>query len=281
MSTADGATAPDSGRATARRAEQGRCHREVFEGPFDLLLELISRRELDVSQVDLAELTADYLARLRRDEPARPDRAGPVDLEETTYFLVVVATLVEAKAARLLSSEDGQLDELLAEARDVLYARLLEYRAFRHVAALLAERFEDNAGYVAREAAADPGMVSTPETRLGTTPAELAEMAACALAEPAPPHIDVDRLRKSYRSIRDAAARLLARVTAETPCRFDRLTDDLTSPDRVVHFLALLELYKLGALELEQPVRFGPVLVRRAADVQLDISAVLARVSEF
>jgi segregation and condensation protein A len=112
---------------------------EVFQGPFDLLLHLISRRQVEVTEIDLADITADYLRTLR---------AGidTIDLESATRFLMVAATLIELKAARLLPAEQReQVEDLLGEARDRLYARLLEYQAYRDLAGVLREHYDDSA----------------------------------------------------------------------------------------------------------------------------------------
>src|SRR6266487_3183770 len=119
---------------------------EVFEGPFDLLLHLIARQQVDIWQVSLSRITEDYLAEIRR--------MHELNLEVATEFLVVAATLLELKAARLLPSPDGEPDEVeaLLEERDLLFARLLQYRAYKQVAELLGARFAAASGFVPRRA---------------------------------------------------------------------------------------------------------------------------------
>lgn len=236
-------------------------HIEAFEGPFDLLLQLISRRKLDISEIDLSEITGDFLANL-------PDEAAIValDLDTATHFLVVAATLIELKAARLLpTTDDGQLDELLAEVRDVLYARLLEYRAFRDVSELFAERLDVHADYVARDVPLEePFEDLVPDTRLSVDATGLAALAAAALAPKPEPRVSVAHIHQAYVTVREAAARVLERLRDPGDrTTFSSLSAGMSRPERVVHFLALLELYKLGHLELEQPERFGTLLVRR------------------
>jgi segregation and condensation protein A len=220
---------------------------EVFEGPFDLLLHLISRRRVEVTEVDLAEITGDFLASLQGIEE--------LDLDAATRFLVVAATLIELKAARLLPREEAEeLEDLLGDARDLLYARLLEYRAFRDAAAGLRDRLDANAGYHGREVPLDPALQRlVPDAALQVDPAGLAALAAAATAPRPEPRVDLSHIRKSYISIRDAARLVLSAVPSEGARRtFRALVGDHGRGDRVVFFLALLELYKLGHLDLVQ-----------------------------
>jgi segregation and condensation protein A len=232
---------------------------EVFEGPFDLLLSLIARRKLDVTEVDLAEITADFLAHLT-------DQLEDLDLETATRFLVVAATLIELKATRLLPTEDRQeLEDLLGEARDVLYARLLEYRAYRDVARILDHRLTQHEGVVAREVPLEPWIQRlTPETPLPIDVIGLAALAAAAMAAPAEEEVDLSYIRRTYLTIRDAALEVLeALPEAGATTSFRALVEDRERGDRVVLFLALLELFKLGHVDLEQPDRTAPLQVER------------------
>ena len=220
---------------------------EVFEGPFDLLLHLISKRKLEVTEVDLAEITGDFLASL--------NSIDELDLETATRFLVVAATLIELKAARLLPSEEAEeLEDLLGEARDLLYARLLEYRAFRDAGVRLADRFAANEGYHGRDAPLAPELQRlVPETPLPIDARGLAALAAVAIAPKPEPRVDLSHIRKSYISIRDAARLVLAAVPSSGATKtFRALVEHHGRGDRVVFFLALLELYKLGHLDLAQ-----------------------------
>lgn len=235
---------------------------EVFEGPFDLLLQLIARRRLDVSEVDLAEITADFLAHLQGIED--------LDLETATRFLVVAATLIELKAARLLPAEErDEVEDLLGDARDLLYARLLEYRAFRDVARLLAHRLVRHEGNLGREVGPEPWMQRlVPDTPLPVDAAGLAALAAGATIERPEPSVDLTHIRKSYITIRDAAVELLGGLGGErrSLARFDELVGGRGRGDRVVFFLAALELFKLGHVDLEQRDHHGPLLVGRRSD---------------
>ena len=232
---------------------------DVFEGPFDLLLQLIARRQVDVTDVDLGDITADFLAHLG-------DGLEELDLETATRFLVVAATLIELKAARLLpEDEQPELDDLLGEARDVLYARLLEYRAFRDVARILSHRLHQHEALLPREVALEPWVLRlVPQTPLPIDADGLAALAAAATA-PAPDRVvDLSHIRRSYLTIREAALEVLAALpTAGTARPFEELAADRARSDRVVLFLALLELFKLGQVDLDQPDHRGPLAVER------------------
>ncbi|HYT25918.1 MAG TPA: segregation/condensation protein A, partial [Actinomycetota bacterium] len=150
---------------------------EVFEGPFDLLLHLIARQRVDLWQVSVSSITEEYLAEIKR--------MHELNLEVATEFLVVAATLLELKAARLLPGPDAGGDEVeaLLSERDLLFARVLQYRAYRHVAALFAARLAQQAAYVPRRAGADDLFRRiVPDLLVGVRPGELARLAAAALA---------------------------------------------------------------------------------------------------
>jgi segregation and condensation protein A len=231
---------------------------EVFEGPFDLLLHLIARRQVDVTEVDLAEVTADFLAHL--------DGVEDLDLETATRFLVVAATLIELKAARLLPAEERQeVEDLLGDARDMLYARLLEYRAFRDAARVVAHRLVRHEANLPREAPPEPWLQRlVPETPLPVDAAGLAALAAGATAPRPAPSVDLSHIRKSYITIREAASQVLSLLPAPgAPEEFSTLVRGRERGDRVVFFLALLELFKLGHVGLEQDDHRGPLQVER------------------
>lgn len=227
---------------------------EVFEGPFDLLLQLIARRQLEITEIDLADITADFLAHMTE--------LDTVDLETATRFLVVAATLIELKAARLLpSDQQDEAEDLLAEARDLLYARLLEYRAFREVADHLEDLFAASEPFVAREVPLEPRFRRlVPDTTLAIEPAGLARLAAIALEPPPVEEVDLAHVRRATLSIREATRSLLARL-GRGRADFDELASGRQRHERVVFFLAALELYKLGHLELDQPDLRGPIEV--------------------
>lgn len=240
-----------------------------FEGPFDLLLQLIARHKVDIYDIPLAEITDDYLAVLR-DMGVRADGEDTpgeaFDLDVATEFLVVAATLVELKAARLLPGEDDpELEELALEARDLLYARLLDYRVFKEAAGFLRERLAAHAGYVPRGVAMEARFAGiTPEVQLPVSAAELAELAARAFAEQPDPTVDTSHLQPVHMTVRQAAGLLadeLARAGGQAS--FAELTAGCRHRVEVlVCFLAVLELFKLEHVDVEQATNFGELRVR-------------------
>lgn len=222
---------------------------EVFEGPFDLLLQLIARRQLEVTEVDLADITADFLAHLG-------ENLEDLELDTATRFLIVAATLVELKAARLLPAEEREeYEDLLGAARDLLYARLLEYRAYRDVSRLFAHRLDRYGHRLPREVAPEPWMLRlVPDTALPIDAVGLAALAAAATAPRPEPEVDLTHIRRSYLTIRDAALQVLEAIpTPGQRAGFSGLVQGRERGDRVVLFLALLELFKLGQVALDQP----------------------------
>ena len=220
---------------------------DVFQGPFDLLLHLISRRQVEVTEVDLADITADYLRTLREGIDA-------IDLESATRFLMVAATLIELKAARLLPVEQREeLEDLLGEARDRLYARLLEYQAFRDLASVLRERHDDNLWRLTREAAPEPWMLRVLRpVSIPLSPTQLAALAAAVCAPVPEAAVDLQHIRRSTISVLEAAELVLAVLDDDRVLTFPELASGRTRTDRVALFLSVLELFKLGAVDLEQ-----------------------------
>jgi segregation and condensation protein A len=240
---------------------------EVFEGPFDLLLQLIARRQVDVTAVDLGDITADFLVHLG-------EGIEDLDLESATRFLVVAATLVELKASRLLPvDEAGDFEDLLGEARDLLYARLLEYRAYRDVSRLFQHRLNRFADRLPRDVAPEPWLLRlVPATPLPIDANGLAALAAAATAPRPAPEVDLTHIRRSYVTIREAADQILAALPEPGEhTAFPTLTAGRERGDRVVFFLALLELFKLGQVDLDQPdLRAAMGIQRRAGGQELE-----------
>jgi len=219
----------------------------VFQGPFDLLLHLISRRQVEVTEIDLADITADYVRTLR-------DGLDTIDLESATRFLMVAATLIELKAARLLPVEQRDaIEDLLGEARDRLYARLLEYQAYRDLAGVLRERYDAHSWRLTREAAPEPWMLRVLRpVAVPLSPAELAALAV-AVSSPVPEAtVDLQHIRRSTITVRDAAELVLGILDDDRVLTFRELTVGRSRTDRVALFLSVLELFKLGAIDLEQ-----------------------------
>jgi segregation and condensation protein A len=241
-----------------------------FEGPFDLLLHLIARHKVDIYEIPIAQITDDYLSVLRS--------MDHLDLEVTTEFLVVAATLIELKAARLLPGEDDpDLDELALEARDLLYARLLDYRMFKEAAAHLGERLAAYAGFHPRQVSMEEryaGLV--PETRLNTTPQELARIAARALAAKPEPHVDLSHVQPVRMTVREAARMVVDELhRAGGRATFAELTAGCRHRiEVIVCFLALLELFKLEVVDLQQAGAFADLTVTALENAGADVLAV-------
>lgn len=245
---------------------------ESFEGPFDLLLQLIARRKLDVWDVPLAQITDDYLAVLRQ--------WAELDLEVTTEFLVIAATLMELKAARLLPDEDDpETDEAAVEARDLLYARLLDYRTFKCAAGWLYERLSDHAAYIPRAVGPEPAFRDLrPPLELGVGPQRLAQIAASAFAEADEEPVDTSYLQPVRLTVREAAGMVVDELArAGGQATFVELTAGCRHRvEVIVHFLSLLELYKLELVDLLQPTAFETLRVRWELDVPPSQSALAA-----
>src|ERR1700742_3870091 len=211
-------------------------HLDVFEGPFDLLLALISKHKLDITEVALSQVTDEFIAYIR-------DRSGGWDLDQVSYFLVVAATLLDLKAARLLPSGEVEDEEDLAllEARDLLFARLLQYRAYKEVAAVFAGRMAIASRRFPRRVPMESRFAQLfPEVLLGLGPVEFARIAARALT----PRRLAGRLRRLGRA------------------SFRRLTADCEATYEIVaSFLALLELYREDRIALEQVAPLGDIYV--------------------
>lgn len=235
----------------------------AFEGPFDLLLHLIARRKVDIYEIPIADITDDYLAVI--------GTLDALDLEVTTEFLVVAATLVELKAARLLPNEDDpELDELALEARDLLYARLLDYRTFREAAAHLRDRMDRHDGYIPREVPLEPAFAALrPEASLGITPEAFARLAARAFADKPDDALDLSHVQPVRMTVREAAGMILDELTrADGHLTFDELTAGCRHvAEVVVHFLACLELYKLDHVDLDQAGNFASLRITWTPEV--------------
>ncbi|MEU8776008.1 ScpA family protein [Streptomyces sp. NPDC048606] len=250
---AEGAPGPGSGdgRFTLRL--------DNFEGPFDLLLQLISRHRLDVTEVALSKVTDEFMAHIRA--------MGPDwDLDQTTEFLVVAATLLDLKAARLLPAAEveDEADLALLEARDLLFARLLQYRAYKQVAAIFEARAEDEGRRHPRTVGLDPPHAALlPEVILGLGPEAFARLAARALQPKAKPQVYVDHIHAPLVSVREQAGFVVRMLKARGEARFEELVED--APDTltvVARFLALLELYRERAVALDQEEALGALTVR-------------------
>ncbi len=232
---------------------------EVFEGPFDLLLQLIGKHQLDVTEVALSQVTDDFIAHIRA-------AGADWDLGQATEFLVVAATLLDLKAARLLPGSEVEDEEDLAllEARDLLFARLLQYRAYKQMAGTLAQLFAAESLRHPRVVALEAPFASLlPEVLLGLGPAEFAALAARVLAPREDPVVAVDHVHGGTVSVREQVALLQERLHRSGGGSFRQLTADCTGTLEVVaRFLALLELYREGLVSFEQAEALSDLHVR-------------------
>jgi len=230
-----------------------------FEGPFDLLLSLIAKHKLDVTEISLSKVTDEFIAHIKAGGPRW-------DLEQTTEFLLVASTLLDLKAARLLPQGDVEDEEDLAllEARDLLFARLLQYRAFKQVAALLEARFAGESQRYPRAVGLEERFASLlPEVLIGLGLDEFAALAARAL-EPKPVlEFSMAHLHAPTVSVREQAAIVVDRLRRQKTMTFRALAGD--SPDTlttVARFLSLLELFREGAITFDQMSPLGELTIR-------------------
>jgi segregation and condensation protein A len=246
-------------------------HLDNFSGPFDLLLSLIAKHELDVTEVALGVVTDEFVAHIRaaeeaaRDARSRGEEHPSWDLGTASEFLVVAATLLDLKAARLLPGvveEDAEDLELL-EARDLLFARLLQYRAYKEVSAILAERMATEGRRVPRSVPLEPELAAIlPELVWTLDGARLAELAAKALEPKPPPVVGLSHLHAPLVSVRDQAQVLAHRLRREHTASFRALVAGEERIVVVARFLALLELFRSGDVAFEQVTALGELTVR-------------------
>lgn len=266
----DAAPTDDSDRGTGFRLRLSN-----FEGPFDLLLQLISQRRLDVTEVALHEVTDEFIAHTRAltsGAAASELRADRI-LDQTTEFLVVAATLLDLKAARLLPSGEVSDEEDLAllEARDLLFARLLQYRAFKQVAELLAELENVALRRYPRAVSLEERYLGLlPDVSLGVGVSEFAAVAAATFRPRPTPKVGLDHLHVPPISVAEQVELMLGalrRRALGSWTTFHELCADCELPMQVVaRFLALLELYRNRAIEFRQPDPLGPLAVTLLAD---------------
>ncbi|MFB4316144.1 segregation and condensation protein A [Actinomadura sp. 21ATH] len=252
----DGAEGAESveGAGDTGQARGFQVHLDNFEGPFDLLLGLISKHKLDITEVSLHKVTDDFIAHIR-------SHGKEWDLDQASHFLLVAATLLDLKAARLLPSGevDDEEDLALLEARDLLFARLLQYRAYKEVAKVFTAKIADQGRRYPRMVPMEPRFANLlPEVLLGLGPAEFARLAAKALAPKAPPSVSVEHIYQAQTSVKEQAAIVVERLRELRATTFRVLTDDCAGTFEIVaRFLALLELYREQAVAFEQPEPLG------------------------
>ncbi|TXS14417.1 segregation/condensation protein A [Streptomyces sp. adm13(2018)] len=250
---APGAAPVDSadGRFTVRLAN--------FEGPFDLLLQLITKHKLDVTEVALSRVTDEFMAHLRA---LGPDG----DLDQTTEFLVVAATLLDLKAARLLPAAEveDEADLALLEARDLLFARLLQYRAYKRIAAIFEERWEAEGRRHPRTVGLEPHHAQLlPEVVISIGAEGFARLAVKAMQPKAEPQVYIDHIHAPLVSVREQAAVVVSLLRERGTALFRELIEDVGDDTLTVvaRFLALLELYREKAVGLDQETALGDLTV--------------------
>ncbi|MGW6296634.1 segregation/condensation protein A [Streptomyces sp. NPDC055058] len=249
------------GAAAGEEADDGRFTVRLvnFEGPFDLLLQLIAKHKLDVTEVALSRVTDEFMAYIRA--------LGPDwDLDETTEFLVVAATLLDLKAARLLPAAEveDEADLALLEARDLLFARLLQYRAYKRIAEIFSDRLDAEARRHPRTVGLEPHHAELlPEVVISIGPEGFAKLAVKAMQPRPKPQVYVDHIHAPLVSVQEQAGIVVARLRALGEASFRALVEDTDDTLTVVaRFLALLELYREKAVALDQESALGELTVR-------------------
>jgi len=247
-----------------------------FEGPFDLLLSLIAKHKLDITEVALSRVTDEFIAHIKAGSTG-VDGAEPWDLEETSQFLLVASTLLDLKAARLLPQGDVEDEEDLAllEARDLLFARLMQYKAFKQVASVLERRMADESVRHPRAVGLEERFANLlPEVLIGIGLEEFAALAAKAMQPKPVPELSLAHIHAPTVSVKEQAAVVVERLRRQRTMTFRALAAD--APDmltRVARFLSLLELFREGAVSFDQVSPLGELTVRwtGAAEGEVEI----------
>jgi len=250
-------------KVTDQQAEESgkpgfKVHLDNFEGPFDLLLGLISKHKLDITEVSLSKVTDEFIAYIR-------SHGSEWDLDQASHFLLVAATLLDLKAARLLPSGevDDEEDLALLDARDLLFARLLQYRAYKEVSGWLSARMAEQAKRFPRIVPMEPRFAEMlPEVLLGLGPAEFARLAGKVFTPKAVPTVSVEHMYQPRASVKEQAAIIVERLRRMRKATFQELTTDCPGTYEIVaRFLALLELYRELAVAFEQHEPLGELHV--------------------
>ena len=236
-------------------------HLENFDGPFDLLLQLISRHKMDITEISLSLVTDEFISFIRSLEQSGQGWR----LDQATEFLVVAATLLDLKAARLLPSGevDDEEDLALLEARDILFARLLQYRAFKEIAATFADRIALSDKSFARVVALEADLSALlPEVLIGVGPARFAAIAERVLTPKSSPVVSVEHLHLPLVSVMEESKRVVEALRRSTSLSFRNLIADAdTTLVIVARFLALLDLYRQGVLRFNQVIALGELQI--------------------
>jgi segregation and condensation protein A len=236
-------------------------HLDNFDGPFDLLLQLISRHKMDITEISLSLVTDEFIAFIRALEASGEGWR----LDQATEFLVVAATLLDLKAARLLPSGevDDEEDLALLEARDILFARLLQYRAFKEIAATFSERITTVDKYFPRVVALDPTLSALlPEVLIGVGPQRFAAIAERVLTPKTSPVVSVEHLHLALVSVAEESRLVVEALRRSKSMSFRNLVSDAENTMVIVaRFLALLDLYRQGVLRFDQVIALGELQI--------------------
>ncbi len=224
-------------------------HLEEFEGPFDMLLQLISKHKLEVTELSLSQVTDEFVQYIRQ-------QGRDWDLDEASQFLVIAATLLDLKVVKLLPGAEVEDEEDLAllEARDLLFARLMQYRAYKDVSGIFARMLDEAPLMVPRTVGLDPGLHGLlPDVVLGLGPDAFAALAALALTPKPVPEVAIDHVHAPAVSVAEQKEILAGALRERGRATFRDLIEDADNRMIVVgRFLALLELYRDGTVRFEQ-----------------------------
>lgn len=236
-------------------------HLDNFDGPFDLLLQLISRHKMDITEISLSLVTDEFIAFIRALEASGEGWR----LDQATEFLVVAATLLDLKAARLLPSGevDDEEDLALLEARDILFARLLQYRAFKEIAATFSERITTADKFFPRVVALDPTLSALlPEVLIGVGVQRFAAIAERVLTPKSTPVVNVEHLHMALVSVAEESRVVVEALRRSKSMSFRNLVSDAENTMVIVaRFLALLDLYRQGVLRFDQVMALGELQI--------------------
>jgi len=236
-------------------------HLDNFDGPFDLLLQLISRHKMDITEISLSLVTDEFIAFIRALEASGEGWR----LDQATEFLVVAATLLDLKAARLLPSGevDDEEDLALLEARDILFARLLQYRAFKEIASTFSERITTADKFFPRVVALDPTLSALlPEVLIGVGPQRFAAIAERVLTPKVSPVVSIEHLHLALVSVAEESRVVVEALRRSKSLSFRNLVSDAQNTMVIVaRFLALLDLYRQGVLRFDQVIAMGELQI--------------------
>ena len=249
-------TSAEEGAGGGENAFQ--VHLDNFEGPFDLLLALISKHKLDITEVSLSKVTDEFIAHIRA-------HGDGWDLDQASNFLLVAATLLDLKAARLLPRGDveDEADLALLEARDLLFARLLQYRAYKEVASYMRERLATQGRRYARAVPLEERFAGMrPDVLFKLGPQEFAALAGMVFTPKEPPSVPVTHIHQAKTSVKEQAELMVVELREHGRLTFAQLTVECTGTFEVVaRFLALLELYRASNVGFEQPEPLGELVI--------------------